>query len=57
MRAWKEDLVFREEIANDPEITKLLPAEKLARAFDMARQLSHVEDIFARVLGEKEYGP
>ena len=30
MRAWKEDLNFREEVARDPAITKLLSPEKLA---------------------------
>ena len=34
MRAWKEDLVFRDEVARDPAITKLLSSEKLARTFD-----------------------
>jgi len=57
MRSWKEDLTFREEIANDPQIAKLLSPEKLSHAFDMTRQLSNVDEIFARVLGEKEYGP
>ena len=51
MRAWKEDLNFREEVARDPAITKLLSAEKLAAAFDYTRQLSNVDAIFRRVLG------
>ena len=52
MRAWKEDLVFRDEVANDPEITKLLTSEKLAKTFDYTRQLGNVDAIFKRVLGE-----
>ncbi len=52
MRAWKEDLNFREEVAKDPAITKLLSAEKLAKTFDYTRQLGNVEAIFKRVLGE-----
>jgi adenylosuccinate lyase len=52
MRAWKEDLVFRDEIARDPAITKLLSAEKLAKTFDSTRQLSNVDAIFKRVLGD-----
>ncbi len=52
MRAWKEDLVFRDEVGKDPAITKLLAAEKLAKTFDYTRQLGNVEAIFARVLGE-----
>ena len=50
MRAWKEDLVFREEIAKVPEITQRLSPEKLARAFDYQRQLQNVDAIFARVI-------
>jgi len=50
MRAWKEDLVFRDEVKQVPEITKLLSPEKLARAFDATRQLANVDAIFARVL-------
>jgi adenylosuccinate lyase len=51
-RAWKEDLNFREEVAKDPAITKLLSAEKLAKTFDYTRQLGNVDAIFKRVLGE-----
>jgi adenylosuccinate lyase len=51
MRAWQEDLVFRDLIANDPAITSRLSAEKLAHSFDMTRQLSNVDAIFGRVLG------
>ncbi len=52
MRAWKEDLIFREEVARDPEISALLTPQQLERTFDMQRQLGHVDAIFARVLGE-----
>jgi adenylosuccinate lyase len=52
MRAWKEDLVFRDEVARDPEIAALLSPEKLARTFDYTRQLGNVDAIFRRVLGE-----
>jgi adenylosuccinate lyase len=51
MRAWKEDLVFRDEVAKDAEISALLSAEHLAKTFDMTRQLGNVDAIFARVLG------
>ncbi|MEO6828217.1 MAG: adenylosuccinate lyase [Acidobacteriaceae bacterium] len=53
MRAWQQDLNFREEVANDPEIAKLLTPEKLARAFDLQRQLTNVDTIFARVLNPR----
>ncbi|HEX4030540.1 MAG TPA: adenylosuccinate lyase [Terracidiphilus sp.] len=52
MRAWKEELNFREEVARDPAITALLSEEKLARTFDYTRQLGNVDAIFKRVLGE-----
>jgi adenylosuccinate lyase len=52
MRAWKEDLNFREEVSCDPAITKLLSAEKLAKTFDYTRQLGNVDAIFKRVLEE-----
>ena len=52
MRAWKEDLNFRDEVSRDPAITKLLSPEKLAKTFDYNRQLGNVDAIFKRVLGE-----
>jgi adenylosuccinate lyase len=51
MRAWKEDLTFRDEVERDPAIAKLLSAEKLAKTFDSSRQLGNVDAIFKRVLG------
>ena len=52
MNSWKNDLIFREEIARAPEITARLSPEKLARAFDYTRQLANVDAIFRRVLDE-----
>src|SRR5215469_13053261 len=52
MRAWKEDLVFRDEVAKDSQITALLSPAKLEKTFDYTRQLSNVDAIFRRVLGE-----
>jgi adenylosuccinate lyase len=54
MRAWREDLVFRDLVAQDPEITRRLPAERLGRVFDLSRQLGNVDAIFARVLGGED---
>jgi adenylosuccinate lyase len=56
MRAWKSDgeLVFRELVEADPEITGRLSAERLAGAFDVERQLGNVDAIFARVFGAYE---
>jgi adenylosuccinate lyase len=52
MRAWKEDLVFRDEVAKDAAITARLTPEKLAKTFDYMRQLGNVDAIFKRVLGD-----
>ena len=54
MRAWKEGLVFREEVRRDPEIAARLPPEKLEGVFDYKRQLSNVDAIFSRGLGAAE---
>jgi len=52
MSAWKNDLVFRDLVAADPEITARLRRENLAKTFDLNRQLSNVDAIFERVLKE-----
>ena len=52
MRSWKEDLIFRDEVAKDLAITSRLSPEKLTKAFDYNRQLANVDAIFNRVLGE-----
>jgi adenylosuccinate lyase len=55
MRAWKEDLNFRDEVSRDSAIAALLSDERLARTFDYTRQLGNVDAIFKRVLeGNKE---
>jgi adenylosuccinate lyase len=54
MHAWEDDLVFRDLVAADPEISGKLSAEKLAHAFDLHRQLGNVDAIFDRVLGDPE---
>jgi adenylosuccinate lyase len=52
MRAWKDDLVFRDEVGRDPQIASLLTPEKLDKTFDYTRQLGNVDAIFNRVLGK-----
>ncbi len=52
MRAWKEDLNFRELVMNDPEITSRVPAKQIDQAFSIERQLRNVDKIFKRVFGE-----
>jgi adenylosuccinate lyase len=54
MNSWQNDLIFREQVAADPEITGKLSAEKLAKAFDLNRQLKNVDAIFERVLKAEE---
>jgi adenylosuccinate lyase len=49
MDAWDNDRNFRELVSNDPEVTAKVPAERLAQAFDLNRQLSQVDYIFRRV--------
>ncbi len=51
MRAWKDDLNFREEVSRDPAIKSLLSPVKLEKTFDYTRQLGNVDAIFERVLG------
>jgi adenylosuccinate lyase len=51
MRAWKEGLIFSDEVARDPAIAALLAPTQLAQAFDYTRQLANVDAIFTRVLG------
>ena len=52
MRAWTEELAFRELVEADPQITTRLSASRLARAFDVDRRLANIPAIFERVLGE-----
>jgi adenylosuccinate lyase len=52
MRSWKEDLNFREQVMNDPEITSRVPARQIDQAFSIERQLRNVGKIFKRVFGE-----
>jgi adenylosuccinate lyase len=52
MRAWKEDLNFRELVINDSEITSRVPAKQIQQAFSIERQLRNVDKIFDRVFGK-----
>src|SRR6202158_554756 len=53
MAAWETESNFRERVAGDARITKFLDAKALAQAFDLQRQLRHVDAIFARVFAQK----
>jgi len=52
MRAWKDDLNFRELVMHDPEITGRVPARQIEQAFSIERQLRNVGKICKRVVGE-----
>ena len=56
MRAWKDDLNFRELILSEPEITSKVKRETLEHAFDLQRPLRNVDKIFRRVFGEGNQG-
>jgi adenylosuccinate lyase len=53
MRAWKEDLNFRELVMNDPDITSRVPQKQIEHAFEIMRQLRNVDKIFVRVFGSE----
>jgi adenylosuccinate lyase len=48
MEAWKNDLVFRDLVAQDPAIKSRL--SHLGKSFQLERQLANVDAIFERVL-------
>ena len=49
MEAWDNESDFRAAVEAHPEITALVPKEKLTETFSVERQLKHVDAIFARV--------
>ena len=56
MRAWNEDLNFRELVMKDNEITSHVSRDQIERAFDLNRQLRNVDKIFARVFKDSDLG-
>jgi adenylosuccinate lyase len=52
MNAWTNDLNFRTLIGSDPEINQRMSLEEIAAAFDVRRQLTNIDEVFARVLAE-----
>jgi len=52
LRSWDEGLDFRELVAQDPDISKLLTADQIEGAFDVKAQLKNVDRIFERVFGK-----
>ncbi len=51
IRAWDEGLDFRALVSQDPDISRALKPEQIARAFDLRTQLRNVDRIFERVFG------
>ena len=49
LAAWESDSSFRDRVAADPRITRVLSKSSLERAFDLRRQLCQVDTIFQRV--------
>jgi adenylosuccinate lyase len=49
MRAWKENLDFRQLVLQDKNVTGRVPAKQIEHAFDLKRQLRNIDKIFARV--------
>jgi adenylosuccinate lyase len=54
LRAFDEQRPFQALLLADPEITAVLPAADIERAFDLEHQLRHVDAVFSRVLGSSE---
>jgi len=52
MRAWKQELNFRELVSKDKKISKRVSPQQLSRAFSLKRQLRNVDKIFERVFEE-----
>jgi adenylosuccinate lyase len=53
MKVWESDgaLSLLELLKADPEVSSLLPAERLEESFDLGYHLKHVDTIFERVFG------
>ncbi len=49
MRAWEEELPFRELLSQEPLITEKLTAADLDDCFDIRHHLKYVDDIFAKL--------
>jgi adenylosuccinate lyase len=52
MRAFHEQRDFKALLLADPDVTQVLPAAEVERAFNLDEQLQHVDHIFDRVFQE-----
>jgi adenylosuccinate lyase len=53
MEAWKHEGDFRQRVAADPAVRKVVKGAELDEVFRLERYLTHVDSIFARVFGSK----
>jgi len=51
LKAWNEDLSFKDLLKGDPDIGRHLSAQELEGLFDLGYHLKHVDTIFERVFG------
>jgi adenylosuccinate lyase len=51
MAVWQKKGTLRELLGGDPEVRKWLDEKELDRAFDLDRQMEHVDTIYRRVFG------
>ena len=56
MRSFNEARPFKPLLLDDADVRRVLPAEEIERAFDLAVHLRHVDRIFGRVFGEVSAG-
>jgi adenylosuccinate lyase len=49
MRSFDEQRDFKALLLGDPDVARVLSAQEIERAFDLAEQLQHVDHIFDRV--------
>ncbi|MBI3896572.1 MAG: adenylosuccinate lyase, partial [Acidobacteria bacterium] len=49
MKAWENGDDFRKLVESDPDISRTLSPAEIAAAFDLNRQLRHVDAVFGRV--------
>jgi adenylosuccinate lyase len=52
LNSWDNGLDFRELVTNDPDISRLLNAEQIERAFDVRTRLRNIDRVFERVFGK-----
>jgi adenylosuccinate lyase len=54
MAVWQKKGGLRELLGSDPDVRKWLDEAELDRAFDLDRQIEHVDAIYTRVFGSSE---